>query len=425
MGYDKKRYFAIPAAALILFFLYQNCGQGFQTTLSGSETDSPSQAISVQGPDCLFNSQKVLNGESVTAYQFPSVAPGKTCVSEVRFCTQGFLSGNYTYPVCSIGILPKVKKVSAGFQHGCALIDDRVKCWGKTLNGWYLFSNGQSSFGTPQEPKLVLEKDIQDLSVRSIYSECHIQNGALICTGDHDEEGLHHFTSRTLLASGAGKLSTSHWYVCSSTSVGLRCWGTYADLNTSQPNGFLAFSDVNLVDHAIGGNEICALTSKGTVKCLVHDRGSVLVAPRTLITTGAKQVELDQTGNGCALVGSNLSCWATSLPHPPDQGFGYRRPDGTLGTSLKPELIASNVLQFAMAQNGFTHSICVVKSDGSVQCWGNNSGGTAYPATTMLTSGALAIETLTGISGLKVILMKDGRVLTGTQAKDFVDVNLD
>ncbi len=51
---------------------------------------------------CSFNGSTVTSGAAVTAYQASSVANGQTCVSESRTCTNGQLSGSYTYSTCSV-----------------------------------------------------------------------------------------------------------------------------------------------------------------------------------------------------------------------------------------------------------------------------------------------------------------------------------
>jgi hypothetical protein len=45
----------------------------------------------------------IASGSSVTAYQSPSVPSGNPCISEVRTCTNGILSGTYTNQACVVG----------------------------------------------------------------------------------------------------------------------------------------------------------------------------------------------------------------------------------------------------------------------------------------------------------------------------------
>lgn len=51
---------------------------------------------------CNFAGQTVINGNSVTAYQASSVPYGSTCTSQTRTCTNGALSGSYTYGSCTV-----------------------------------------------------------------------------------------------------------------------------------------------------------------------------------------------------------------------------------------------------------------------------------------------------------------------------------
>jgi hypothetical protein len=69
--------------------------------LSGSYTFG---SCSVDGPaSCLFNGQTVVSGNTVTAFQISSVPYGQTCTSETRTCTNGSLSGSMTYGSCDVG----------------------------------------------------------------------------------------------------------------------------------------------------------------------------------------------------------------------------------------------------------------------------------------------------------------------------------
>lgn len=51
--------------------------------------------------NCRFNNQDVLHGTGVFAYQASSVKLGQECVKETRACTNGSLSGSYSYASCA------------------------------------------------------------------------------------------------------------------------------------------------------------------------------------------------------------------------------------------------------------------------------------------------------------------------------------
>ncbi|MDD5197922.1 MAG: FISUMP domain-containing protein [Candidatus Gracilibacteria bacterium] len=52
--------------------------------------------------DCTFNSSPVTHATAVTAYLASSVSFGNTCTSEQRTCTNGTLSGTYTFAACTV-----------------------------------------------------------------------------------------------------------------------------------------------------------------------------------------------------------------------------------------------------------------------------------------------------------------------------------
>ncbi|AZZ37510.1 hypothetical protein CIK05_12135 [Bdellovibrio sp. qaytius] len=79
-------------------------------SLSASEVsrDFSNTSFAVAGSDlpsdfanCTFNGQTVLHNASVSAYQNSSVPYGSSCVSQLRRCNNGVLSGSYQYGSCS------------------------------------------------------------------------------------------------------------------------------------------------------------------------------------------------------------------------------------------------------------------------------------------------------------------------------------
>ncbi|MDA0288290.1 MAG: hypothetical protein O2885_08630 [Proteobacteria bacterium] len=51
---------------------------------------------------CTFDDQTIPHGTNVTAYQNESVSFGSSCVSQQRTCSNGILTGSYTNPSCSV-----------------------------------------------------------------------------------------------------------------------------------------------------------------------------------------------------------------------------------------------------------------------------------------------------------------------------------
>jgi len=69
--------------------------------LLGSATIYVVPGSSVAPRSCTFNGQSIAHGSSVSAYQSSSVAYGSQCAQQTRLCSNGTLSGSYTYASCT------------------------------------------------------------------------------------------------------------------------------------------------------------------------------------------------------------------------------------------------------------------------------------------------------------------------------------
>ena len=69
----------------------------------GNQTIAASQAtVSAATASCSFNGQTIDDGSSVTAYDATMVSDSGQCVSELRICSNGTLSGSYGNASCSV-----------------------------------------------------------------------------------------------------------------------------------------------------------------------------------------------------------------------------------------------------------------------------------------------------------------------------------
>lgn len=85
---------------------------------------------------CSFNGQTIASGVSTTTYQSSSVVYGSQCVSQSRTCTNGTLSGSYTYPSCTVA-----PPVNASNPRGNI---DEMSC--SSIAGW------AQDLDTPEDP---------------------------------------------------------------------------------------------------------------------------------------------------------------------------------------------------------------------------------------------------------------------------------
>jgi hypothetical protein len=63
----------------------------------------------VEAPkNCLINNTAVVHGSSVTTYSSSTVPYGQSCQSQVRACSNGHLSGSYSYETCVVDKKPDI-----------------------------------------------------------------------------------------------------------------------------------------------------------------------------------------------------------------------------------------------------------------------------------------------------------------------------
>lgn len=92
--------FMIPLS-IGLILAFQNCSGRFQSTTASNSVATT--AVSTSASQCAFNGQVLQDGQAVQAYLNSTEASGSSCVSQVRTCTSGVLTGSYAYASCSVG----------------------------------------------------------------------------------------------------------------------------------------------------------------------------------------------------------------------------------------------------------------------------------------------------------------------------------
>jgi len=80
------------------------CQEEMRTCNNGNLTGSyNSPSCTVGAPvSCTFNGQAVAHGQTVIAYQNSAVASGASCIQESRTCNNGVLSGSYNFASCKV-----------------------------------------------------------------------------------------------------------------------------------------------------------------------------------------------------------------------------------------------------------------------------------------------------------------------------------
>src|SRR4051794_28786525 len=75
-------------------------GQHAQRTFFKSSGSSAPAPVPVK---CYLNGHTIGSGNSIKAFRSRTVTSGQSCISEVRMCTNGSLSGSYAFASCTAG----------------------------------------------------------------------------------------------------------------------------------------------------------------------------------------------------------------------------------------------------------------------------------------------------------------------------------
>lgn len=150
---------------------------------------------------CLFNNTVVPHQGSVTTYQSSTVPYGQTCKSQKRVCNDGALTGNYLFTSCNVGapahcLLNKMSVIHgqtvetfelATVPYGEECKKQTRKCTNGTLSGSYTFT--ECNVGAPASCRLdgkvyshgskmkAFSAQKEDGSCNELIRECH--NGKL------------------------------------------------------------------------------------------------------------------------------------------------------------------------------------------------------------------------------------------------------
>ena len=109
---------------------------------------------------CAFNADTVASGSSRTAYQTPTVPAGQTCVSQLRTCTNGVLSGAYTFSSCAEIAFPvgTFKSLQAGiFNARCISCHSAAKLSGGFAWDTYAGVLRGVNIATPTASKIYIQ----------------------------------------------------------------------------------------------------------------------------------------------------------------------------------------------------------------------------------------------------------------------------
>lgn len=287
-----------------------------------------------------------------------------------------------------VGGLPKVRSVTAGAQHTCAItVDDRVWCWG-SAGGDLKVGVGSTSgsielrgagLGTPVEMPLGQGKPralgLGHREACAAYADevrcwTHFQAipiGATTITAPK--------LTTTKLA-GALSLELGHGKICATTAKALQCWRSGIAPSPA------AFGDAfNPISISLGELYACGRSISGEARCwfsLIDDFWTR--APDKKITwPGKRATKAIVAGDSpiCTVdVAGQVDCFLSDEQGLPDQAV----PKSWATTKLQSHLIkgvgVAIDVGIGRGRDAFGYGFgCALRGDRTVVCWGDNEHG--------------------------------------------------
>jgi len=280
----------------------------------------------------------------------------------------------------------------------CAVLSDgTVRCWGDN----YFGEVGNGTSGSASE-RVVTPSAVPNLTgVTAVAvgygNTCAIGTGGVLsCWGDNQSGELGNGTTNnapapTMVSGLTGATGVSvgggpnGFYSCATVPGGLLyCWGSNgaSELGLGYEGDLLESPTQtrisNVLSVAAGEYSACAIVSGGTVECWGEDglgqlgNGTVGGSDQSTPTavpnlTGVTSISAGQFHFCALLTGGTVKCWGNDL--------NGQVGDGLTGGQTPTPTVVSGLTAVPTAVSAGENHTCALLTDGTVECWGDNSSG--------------------------------------------------
>lgn len=331
----------------------------------------------------------------------------------------GASSGTATPNPSVVSGLTNILSIRAGEEHTCALgADGRARCWGANGNGQ--LSTGTTTSSLVPVGQVEASPSVVGVAVGGAHTCLLIVNNRVRCSGFNGsgQLGLGSTTQRleansfipdlggTILAKSIG---ANFNHNCAARHSGQpACWGDngfgqLGDGTTTDRLNSVAITSIgNAVALSPGGSHTCALLSDGSLRCwgrnalgAVGDGTNIdrltPVPVSGLFSNPASLVAALAGGalHNCALLANGtVRCWGSNS--------GGRLGNGTTLDSSIPVTVSglANAVGLSSGNTSSGHT-CALIVDGTVRCWGLNSLGQLGDGTATNQSTPVAVAGVT------------------------------
>jgi len=303
---------------------------------------------------------------------------------------------NSAKPVAVHGLGSKVRTVSSGDTHSCALTTKgKVWCWG--FNGTGQLGDNTTTNSSRPVAVVGLGK-VKAIDAGYLHTCAITTKGAVKCWGNNDSGQLgDNSTTNSLtpvevygMYTGAKAVSASYSHTCAISSTGTaKCWGYNGsgalgnNSTTNSPKPVTVSGLIKGVKQISAGySATCAVNAKGKALCWGYNGHGELGDNST--TNSPKPVGVYGLNSGIRTVKTSIShsCVLTTKGKVKCWGYNANAQlgDNSTNTSLKPVGVYNLDKSITLAVGG-AHS-CAVTAKRAVKCWGYNVFGQLGDTTT-------------------------------------------
>jgi len=335
-------------------------------------------------------------------------------------------------PVVVSGISAATAVSASSQSHACALVSGgKVKCWGRNDLG-QLGGGAQNFSATPVAAAVT---GAAAVAAGDAHNCALLSDGTVKCWGDNSAGQLGNGTTATSASpvsvggvTGASVVAAGSSHSCAVASAVTYCWGGNSDgqlgdgttVSSSNPVAVVGLS-VTAKGIAAGSKHSCALLTDGTVQCWGGNsdgqlgNGSTTGSPAPVavggLTTTAKAISTGAAHSCALLTDGTVQCWG-------DNSTGQLGNGSTTDSSSAAPV--SGVAGAKAIAAGYDHS-CALLSDGTVKCWGDNAKGELGNGSATASSTAVTVSGISGALSISAGSSSSCAVLADGKAKCWGD----
>ena len=332
-----------------------------------------------------------------------SCGNGKAATAQVE---KASAQGSVAIPI----VKDKVIQITGGSHHACALYESgRAKCWGNNGSGRLGIGSKEIIVGSKIEdmdnlPYVIIKEKIKHISAGREHTCALLENGKAKCWGDNSGKELG--VESTALALGSTKAEMENLpfvqieesliqivagrkATCAVTvSHKAKCWGVNMlnKLGLGPQNVFSIkdrpYLDVlqledKVLSISMGENHTCALLDGGRARCWGNSTGNIFgngkeVDDGGYVPMGEKiiQVFAGDYHNCAVLESGRAKCWGQGTYR---LGIGTQRQESQNQVEVRylPYVLVDEPITQMAAQ----YHTCGVTVSGKLRCWGANYSG--------------------------------------------------